>query len=426
KDLPPEFPRGKDTQTAPRTFGLEGAFESTSAMMIFKAPEFDQPTTYALDILMQVLGQGESSRLTKRLRDELGLVSSIGASNYSLIDASALYITYELIDPAKATEATDAILEVMARMRREGPTPEELARAKRQAAIGRVFEQETVLGQARSIGYTATSVDLTTWEQYLDRIFGVTAQDVQWAAQQYLHSANATLGIIGPEGTEAINPDWSKLDIQFTKLIEPTDMGRRGQNPLAATAAGAVDGDEEEELYTLANGLQVYLNPSHANATVGISMGIKGGLVWEAWDTAGVANMAMESLAKGTTTRSADEIARIQDELGTFIASDATRDYLVLNTLVLASDAQMGLDLLADLAQNPTFPDEEVAKVREQVLQGLKAEQDDQTVSTLNQLRYAMYGPDHPYGRPYNGRESVVARLSADDLRAFHRRAMHP
>ncbi|MEO7994244.1 MAG: pitrilysin family protein [bacterium] len=426
--IAPDFAKGKDLQTAPRSLAYDGQFESTSQMLVFKAPEWSDHSSYAMDLAMQILGGGESSRLVRKLRDELGLVSDIGAGNNSLIDASALVINWTLIDPAKAPEATNAVLDVLNQFRREGATAAELARAKRQVAVSRVFENENLLGLARSLGSTSSSINLDYYEHYLDHVFGVTAQDVQWVAQQHLNSKNATLGIIGATGTTSINPDWTKIDAPFTPLIAPTDIGRVGTNPLAAAATGTVTtiDNPADRTFTLPNGLTVYLQPSSANATVAVSLAIKGGLQWESWDTAGTATLAMNSLTEGTAHYTKEQIGELQDEWGTAISTSASRDLLALNTLVLAADTKPALDLVADLVINPTFPDDGVALQRNQQLQRIAASQDDIAGATLEQLRYAFYGQGSAYGRPYIGRDTVVKSLGAQDCSRFHERVMNP
>lgn len=428
RELPPVPPVGKDPQTAPQYVTLEGAFESTSQMLTFKAPPYAAAETYAADLALSILGQGESSRLVRRLRDELGLVASIEASNYSKVDGSTWYVSWQLLDPAKATEATNAILEVLARFRQEGPSAEELALAKRQIAVAKVMEGENLLSAARSLGSVAQAIGVDGAETYLDRIHGVTVQDVQWVAQQFFQSDKATLGIIGPAGTAQPTPTWSKLDARFTPLVAPRDLGRLGQSPIASlnALAASLPADPQEELYTLSNGLTVHLRPSAANPTVALSLSIKGGMQWESWDTNGLAQLTMNSLLAGTEHRSKAQISRELDQLGGGFSVAAGRDELSVRGLVLASDYKQGLDLLHDVVTAPTFPADEVAQERAQQLQAIAAGRDDMLSATLDQLRFAMYGADSTYGRPAKGRESTVGAFTESDCRQFHARVMNP
>ena len=427
RSIPPDFPAGKDTQNAPRSIAMEGAFESTSQMLVFKSPQLVDPSTYASDLLMQILAGGQSSRLTRRLRDELKLVSDISGTNFSLEDASALDVSWDLIDPAKATDAANAVLEVLAQMRREGPTAEELALAKRQLARQRILENETLLGQARSIGYyTATAADVGAYETYLDHIFGITQQDVQFCAQKYFASTNATLAVIGQTGTQAVNPTWATLDAPVTPLVEPRDLGRVGTNPFAQLAGGAIASASAAETYTLENGLTVYLRPSTANSTVGVSLSFRGGLAWEDWGTNGLGNLTMSSLAEGTWSRTKEQIAKLEDEISEGVASTASNDSLSISSLFLSSDIDQGLDLIADLAIHPSFPAAGIELVRGQQLQAIRAAQDDMMQATRYQLLHALYGESCPYGRQEIGRPSVVSSLTRDQVVAFHARVMHP
>lgn len=419
---------GKDPQTAPRQVVLDGAFETTTQMLTFKAPPYAAAETYAADLAMTILGQGESSRLTRRLRDELGLVASISASNYSKIDGSTWYVTWQLLDPSQASAAADAVLEVLARFRMEGPTAEELQIAKKQIAMDRVMEGENLLTAARSVGSTVLALGIEGYETYLDRIYGATVQDVQWVAQQFFTSSKATLGIIGPTGTAAPSPNWALLDVPVTPLVAPRDLGRRGQSPLSQLQqlAHSLDAAADAETYQLANGMTIHLRPSTANATVALSLGVRGGLLWEDWHTNGLATLTLDTLTAGTTRRSKAQLAKELDLLGGRFSTSAGRDDLGIRATLLASDWQTGLRLLHEVTTSPTFPDEEVRQSQARQLQAIAASRDDMLRATMDQVRFAMFGPDSPYGRPDLGRESVVRNLTRADCARFHATLMQP
>lgn len=426
KTLPPVAPVGKDPQRAPRLVTIPADFEAASQMLAFKAPAVTGPEAAACEVLMSVLGQGASSRLVRRLRDELGLVSGIRASSFGKLDATTLYVSWELLDPAQATAASEAVLEVLARMRQEGPAAEELATAKRQIAADRIFRQEQLLQSARELGAGVQALGLEGYEGYLDRVFGVTAQDVQWIAQQYLRPGQAVLGLVGPPEITEPAPEWAKLDPPLTPLMAPRDLGRRGQSPLAQLAALQRAGEvPPAETFMLPNGITVHLEPSAATPTVAYAVHITGGLMWEDWDTCGAGALLLNSLRGGTAHRDRQQIAKELDQLGTALGTVAGREDFGIRLRVLASDAKQGLDLLSELVLEPAFPAEEVAQEREQVLRAIAAGRDDMLNSTLDQVRYALHG-DTSYGRPTQGRASVVAALTEQDLAALHRRMLHP
>jgi zinc protease len=170
-----------------RPHRLELARPGTSAYLGlgWHAPRIDHADLAAVDLLITILGQTRTSRLTRTLRDELGLVSSVGSSYSALEAAGAISVTAQM-EPANLERAEAEILREVRRLREAGVTEAERRRAITAAEAQHEFANETAEGRARALGRAETVWRLEEELAYLDRVREVTRAQIQAAAQKYL------------------------------------------------------------------------------------------------------------------------------------------------------------------------------------------------------------------------------------------------
>jgi zinc protease len=130
---------------------LERDFERAALDLCWPAVSFRHPDAPLLDLLAFVLGQGESSRLDQRVKEELGLADRIDASCYTPFDAGVFSIGADL-DTERAPALLAAILREIEALRRDPVGVEELEKARRNFLASKAWEQESVGGMARKLG----------------------------------------------------------------------------------------------------------------------------------------------------------------------------------------------------------------------------------------------------------------------------------
>ncbi len=409
---------GTDTQTEPRLLMLSGDIDSTYLCINFKAPPLENMETYALDVLMDALGGNRTSRIPARIYEDSGLVTEIEASNLSMKDASILGIEAEPGDSSDTQRVIDEIFGEINKVLDSGFTEGELDRVKNGLLVDRVFRNETLDGICEFYGTPVLLIGLENTELYLDRILSVTSDQVNHVASKYLRPENMTLGVIRPssENTEislaAFDPekkDPQKISLPFGEITTSFPVpGMRSEG------LGEVIREE------LSNGIVWLYQRNPANPTVAVDVFIRGGLGHETWDTNGIVQMVQGALWKGTNSRPVRELNLEIDSLGAIMETDSVRDYLSIESLFLSRDFEQGFDILSDMVLNPVFPEDEIEKVRKDVIGGIVQEEDDAYEVALRVLRHEIFGPDHPYGRPYFGRVETVDKLTLDEVKKFH------
>jgi len=170
---------------------------------------------------------------------------------------------------------------------------------------------------------------------------------------------------------------------------------------------------------TLKNGLVVLLMEQHEVPIINFNFIVKAGSVADPAGKEGLASITAALLRKGTRTRSADQISTELDFVGGRLSADATFDYTNGLAEFVKKDIGKGLDLLSDVALNPTFPQDETTKILKQRIDGIKANKDQAEGVIESYFNHYLYG-DHPYGRPTGGDEKSLAAITRDDVARFY------
>jgi zinc protease len=154
----------------------------------WQAPRTDNPESFAVDLLVSVLGGTESSRLVRRLRDEERLVSSLTMSYAALQHAGIVTIRAEL-EPRDLEKVERLMLDEIGRLQRDGVTEEERQKAVIKAEADHAFDTETSEGLANAYGLAEITWALEEELRYVDRLRAVTREQIQEAARKFLTTA---------------------------------------------------------------------------------------------------------------------------------------------------------------------------------------------------------------------------------------------
>ena len=142
-------------------------------------------------------------------------------------------------------------------------------------------------------------------------------------------------------------------------------------------------------------------------------------------DQAGASHFLEHLLFKGTSTRSAQDIAEAVEAVGGEMNAFTTRDHTAFYLRVLEGDLELALDVLCDIMWNPAFDTDEVENERQVILEELLM-LGDEPADWVNELLAAAVWPDHPLGREVLGDADTVGAMPAGAIRDFHDRYYRP
>lgn len=173
-------------------------------------------------------------------------------------------------------------------------------------------------------------------------------------------------------------------------------------------------------------GLDVFLVERPELPVVDARLVFRAGAAAVAPELAGQAFLTARLLDQGTVGRDANTIADETELIGASIETRASWDATSIALHVLTARLAPALDLLADIALRPTFPDAELERQRARRLAAILQERDDPRMLASHAFAAAVYGEHHPYGSPVGGVTDTVQRISLDEVHAFHSRHARP
>jgi zinc protease len=170
---------------------------------------------------------------------------------------------------------------------------------------------------------------------------------------------------------------------------------------------------------TLANGLRVFVVSSPGMPAVTARLVItSAGTVNDPDGRPGVAQMAAGLLTQGTAGRTAQQIAESIDFVGGSLTTAADHDGTVVSTTVVKKDFDLAMDLLSDVTLHAAFQQDELERLRQQVLSNLSVSYNDPDYLATVVFQRAVFGM-HPYGLPNDGTPASIRAISRNDLIAF-------
>ncbi|MDQ6808765.1 MAG: insulinase family protein [Verrucomicrobiota bacterium] len=392
KSLKPIYIPAEPPQLGRREVHQEFSTELTRLSLAWHVPELTHPDVPALDLLATVLGDGRSSRLYRRVREEAGLAYGVSAFSYTPGDPGILGID-ATVDPAKRDATQKLVFEILAEIKASGMTDDELAKAKKISLSHHLGSLTTMRGQASDLGsnwFLTRDLDFT--RNYLDAVQRVTADDLRRVATQYLTDENLTIVSLNPKGTLAGK----------AVKAEPVKAG-------------------EIQKIELSNGLRLLVREDPRLPLISITAVFRGGLLAETPQTNGVTRLMAKTLLKGTTNRTAEQIAAEIEAVGGNIGSDAGNNSFSVSVDLTEPDLALGVNILADVLLHATMPDAAVNLEREVQLAAIQEDEEQLTTVARNILRETLF-PQHPYALRSNGSASALAKLTSKDLSDFRDR----
>ena len=210
---PLRLSRPEPPQAGERQITVEGPGETTYLQLAYRAPAASHPDFFPFTVLDSLLTgpsslnlfDGGISNKTSRLYQTLvekELAVSVSGGIQATIDPFLYFIT-ATIHPQKQTQQTIQVVDQeVLRLQEDLSTPEELARAAKQARALFAYGSESISNQAFWLGFSEMLDTYAWFESYLERIAAVTPQDVQHVAQTYLRPQRRVLGIYQPTGSQ--------------------------------------------------------------------------------------------------------------------------------------------------------------------------------------------------------------------------------
>lgn len=411
-DIPPSDPIHKYTSWIAKREGtqrevLQDRVPQARVHLVWNIPGVTSQESQSLDLLSDVLASGKNSRLYKRLVYEDQIATDVSAYIWQM-EIAGLFVIQATAKPGQDLAAVEAaVREELQMILNNGPTDEEVERVKTK------HHANFIRGIERIGGFGGKSDILAESEVYygtphaykskLKRVSEATAGQLQQSANNWLSDGDYVLEVHPYPDMKA--------------LVESADRSK-----LPDTGDFPTADFPDLQRTTLSNGLEIVLAQRSSVPLVQFDLLVDAGYAADQYSSPGTASLAMNTMDEGTDSKSSLEISAALDDLGANLNaySDLDLSYVSLSTLKESMDAS--LDLFADVILNPSFPAEEVERLKKEQIARIQREKQTPIQMAIRVFPNLLYGEGHAYSNPLtgSGTEGAVSALTRSDLTSFH------
>lgn len=387
---------------------LEDDVELPRLTMAWHTPARYRPLDGEFDILANVLGDRNSSRLRRILVDELGLAQGVSVRQRSRELGSIFEIEVTAAPGRDLADIEEVLEDEMRRLLDKGVSGGEVEIARN------MLEADFLRGLERIGGFGGRANLLNRYNLFLgdpgflaadlQRLRQASPASVREAARKYLDPGRKAVLHVNPAGKLRAG------DAAVDRSLEPASSG------LDLFAPPHI------QQTTLDNGLELYLVEKHGLPLVEIHVNVMGGFAADDPARPGTCAITAAMLAEGANGRNALEIATELDRLGADLECTGDFDGSLVRLNVRKENLTRGLGLVGSLVMKPDFPAEGFSRVRRRFQGRQSLEADKPRVRAVKELQVRIFGAGHPYAQPYtgSGTEESLAALDVQDLRTFH------
>lgn len=409
---------GKPALKAPLILKEAGATPLISA--VYPLPDVSSPDAPALKVLDFVLLSGRTSKLYQALF-ETGLAADGGTAPYQFARGGWYAINFTPTPDTDVAKLDAALLKVMADVRSNPVSAEEIARAKTSIGTSTLLSTRSLDAQATNLATDATTAgDYQYTDKFLAALQKVTPADVQRVANKYLQDSSRSVGYFEPtkvvagSGGGASAGGATQEGFNAGPPVDPAEVARylpkfqpSGQTKVTLP-----------EQIKLPNGMTALLLRDTSTPTVTLSATVKAGREFDVDAKAGLVDLVAANLLSGTETRDELTLAKLLDDVGASLSPSANRFGVNFSGASRDKDLPTLIEALSDVLQNANFPADQFGKAQTRAVQGARKANDDPGSVAVKTFRKTLY----PAGNPWQvfSTPQTIASLTQQDAVNFY------
>jgi len=409
--------------TEPRYVEITDRAPSPLVLHAFHSPADTDPDSPALGVLARILSSGQSSRLYRHLVQDQELAVNVNCYNAAR-EQSGLFVLSAILKPGvEIAGGREALLKEVELLLDKGIEPPELEKARNQVLAEYVRAAETVQGRANQLGYAAVILgDPDRVNSDRRRIRALTGKDVMTVARRVLRDENRVTITVRPDpapppAEESATDQGPATAEEIVDRPPPAEMPA-GKRPQPAELPAP-------DIRRLPNYLQVVVFSDRAAPSVYLSFNSLAGARDDPSNLAGLAYCTFNTLRRGTSRHTGDQIADIIDSRAMSLGANVGHEDSSLRIWTLAEHVEKAAEVLSEILRTPAFPEREVAGFASRAAaQQAISERDPGTIAART-FAAAVYG-DFYLSRPADGTSDSLKRVTRAAVVDFHQRFIGP
>lgn len=412
-------------QERPRQRVLETEFNNTYCYISWPIPHVKHKDVNALDLLSMVLGFGESSLLSARLRNELAVVNSVACSTYTPID-QGLFSISSVTQPEKLFAYLNSLLKVLQEELGTAFKNEEIHKAITALESHEFFGMETVDGLASKYGnYQFLLGDPSHFKDYLKEIRALGPEDLLKVFKKYLKPEKMNISIstnLDKKEVEKELKSFKKTYSNFYASLKSIKTEKRKplkRLPKLQTAGKTV----RAKKINITKGVDLISLPSFETATVSVQLATQGGTRYENSNNNGVYGIIADSLLAGSQSLSERELASSLESKAIYMGGFSGRNSYGIKLSCLSHCFEEGLNTMMEQWLDPKFDDSALQREISMSLEHLNALADRPSQVAFQNMMKAMY-KKHPYSLESIGTEKSLKNITRKMCLDVHRKQL--
>jgi zinc protease len=387
-----------------------------------------------LDVLMFILGKGETSLLYKNMVKNGFAVQA--AANHACAELSCTFTVLALPNPASGNTLADLeriARESLAEFEERGVVEDDLARVKMNIVSGMIYNLESVAGKVTQLAmYETYTGNPNFTAEDIARYENVTEDDVMRVYRQYVKDEPAVVMSIVPRGQTSMvakRDTWSRYDRQLPdyESISEGDLAFRPAKDEFDRSVMPPSGDNPSVILPeiwrveLDNGIEVLGAMNSETPTAAIQLRIEAGQRNEPLDKLGLAALTAGMLNESTVARTNEVLSNELQKLGASVQFSAGNDDTTLTIRTLTESLDATLDIAAERLLQPAFDAEDFARRKDQTLQAIRLSKTQAAATAATVYQLLLFGNDNSFSYLNIGTEESVSALTLDDVKAFYK-----
>ena len=385
-----------------------------------------------LDLLSSILGGGKTSLLYKNLvKNQLAVQASV---SHPCAELACTFNMLALPNPASGKTLADmekVIRDTLVEFEARGVEDDDLLKAKAEMEAGFIFGLQSVAGKVSQLAANETFKGNPNYiEKDIARYANVTKADVMRVFQKYIKNKHGVIMSIVPKckpelvaaqdnfsPQERIIPEQkvtSDADLHIRKAKDNFDRN-------IVPAAGINKAVEVPTMWreTFANGMEILATQSIETPTTSLLIKIPAGHYYESKEKAGTASLLAAMLNESTTKRSAEDMSKALQKLGSSVGIYASNSYLTVNVDTLTKNLNATLALTYEKLTAPAFLASEFSRNKNNAIQGAINGKKDAGYLASNAYRQLLHA-DNIAATSSQGSEASLANIELADVKALY------
>lgn len=391
---------------------IKGDYKQPRLEIAFQAPVLEHADTPSLDLAAFALGAGDASRFNRTLRDRDGVVTAAGASLYSTHFGGVFELS-ALMNQDSFLAATKGIAHEVATIKYCQPVTEnELARARANLKSERVYQEETVGGQAKALGFGMTTSHKVLYDEvYATLLQHTTPSQVQEALSRWLKDEQVLIVGLLPEDSPITEDDIK------TAFLDGWATAKKNASPKTRMliSKGKAEQLIKPERIELFPGVEVVYRQNLNSDMFNLIAASEGGLRAEDEKTAGSYYMMGELLGNATTRYSYEDMLALVEGAGAVIQGFSGKDSFGLKLQCLTEQMSSMMAIWGECFLRPRFPEEQFNKTIREIKETIQTETDSPFKIAARAVQERLF-PNHPYRLPMYGTLASLANMNPEML----------